>query len=136
MYEQIYWHFPKTPTTFLPFIYQRMCALSTTTSKSPYLLKNSFPRFPVMTHNMHSHQKWQKLRKKTLWSLFMDGIQLSQSYRASTRSQFIFLPQSTFGHKKKIQEHYLTIISFSQLVGSHLKANNLLQAPKRFLKIW
>ena len=28
--------------------------------------------------------------KKTLWPLFMDGVQLSQSYRATSRRQFTF----------------------------------------------
>ena len=28
------------------------------------------------------------LLRKTLWPLFMDGVQLSQSYRATTRRQF------------------------------------------------
>ena len=30
-------------------------------------------------------------RKITLWPLLMDGVQLSQGYRATTRRQFIFL---------------------------------------------
>ena len=29
-------------------------------------------------------------RKVTLWPLFVDGVQLSQGYRATTRRQFIF----------------------------------------------
>ena len=30
------------------------------------------------------------LLKKTLWPLFMDGVQLPQGYRATTRRQFTF----------------------------------------------
>ena len=29
-------------------------------------------------------------KKKTLWSLFMDGVQLAQDYRATNRRQFTF----------------------------------------------
>ena len=45
---------------------------------------------------------WSKLRtrflltnvfKKTLWPLFMDGVQLPQGYRATTRRQFTFYHQ-------------------------------------------
>ena len=36
-------------------------------------------QFPVIT-----------LSKKTLWPLFMDGVQLPQDYRATTRRKFTF----------------------------------------------
>ena len=37
-------------------------------------------------------------KKKTLWILFMDGVQPSQGYRATTRRQFTFyhsIPKSS-----------------------------------------
>ena len=34
-----------------------------------------------------------KLYFKTLWPLFMDGVQLPQSYRATSRRQFTFYHQ-------------------------------------------
>ena len=39
------------------------------------------------------------LQKNTLWPLFMDGIQLSQGYRATMRRQFTFyhsVPRSSW----------------------------------------
>ena len=35
---------------------------------------------------------YQKL--KTLWPLFLDGVQLSQGYRATVRRQLLFTAQS------------------------------------------
>ena len=34
--------------------------------------------------------KYKYKNKKTLWHLFMDGVQLPQGYRAITRRQFTF----------------------------------------------
>ena len=31
-----------------------------------------------------------KLKRKTLWPLFVDGVQLSQGYRANTKRQFTY----------------------------------------------
>ena len=33
---------------------------------------------------------WQQKVQKTLWFLLMDGVQLSQGYRATTKRQFMF----------------------------------------------
>ena len=43
---------------------------------------------------------------------------------------------STFEHKNKILEHYLGIIPMSQLVGSHLTAQNVLKAITKYLFIY
>ena len=39
------------------------------------------------------------IKKKTLWTLFMDGVQLPQAYRATTKRQYIFqhlVPRSSW----------------------------------------
>ena len=43
---------------------------------------------------------------------------------------------STFEHKNKILEHYPGIIPMSQLVGSHLTAQNVLKAITKYLFIY
>ena len=47
------------------------------------------------SQSKHSRLKLQKNLKKTLWSLLMDGVQLSRGYRATTRRQFTFYHQVT-----------------------------------------
>ena len=47
----------------------------------------NMPLLPVKNKEIILYEKL-----KTLWSLFMDGIQLSQGYRATLKRQFYFLP--------------------------------------------
>ena len=48
-----------------------------------------------------------KTLKKTLRSLFMDGVQLHQSYRSTMRKQFIG-PYKTKHRMLLVPEHYLS----------------------------
>ena len=45
----------------------------------------NMPLLPVKNKEIILYEKL-----KTLWSLFMDGIQLSQGYRATLKRQFYF----------------------------------------------
>ena len=56
----------------------------------------------------HNKKTWNFL-KKTLWSLFMDGVQPPQGYRATTRRQFTFLPLNSQKFLVVIQNHVLKI---------------------------
>ena len=52
-------------------------------------------------------------KKKALWPLFMDGIQLPQGYRATKRRHFTFYHQAVIGLKftKKVAANYFLILT-------------------------
>ena len=54
------------------------------------------------------------LKKKALWPLFMDGIQLPQGYRATKRRHFTFYHQAVIGLKftKKVAANYFLILTY------------------------
>ena len=50
----------------------------------------------------------QNFKKKTLWPIFIDGVQLSQGYRATMRRHFTFhhsVPRSSWYSLDRLQEN-------------------------------
>ena len=61
-----------------------------------------------------------KWKKKTLWPLFMDGVQLPQGYRVTMRRQFIFYYQVP---RKNFPQNFIHSFICSKI----LKVYNLFQ---------
>ena len=66
----------------LPFVQMQHITIKLTLYLEKRKAKND-------TH-IHAHKKNIQIKKKTLWSLFMDGVQLPQGYSSTLRRQFTF----------------------------------------------